>query len=237
MVKIPSVLEMLESGVHFGHQVSKRHPKMAPYIFTSRNEVHIIDLEKTQAKLKEVLEVVKKMASEGKVILFASTKPQAYDIIRAAATDCGMPYLVDRWIGGLITNFPEIKKLIAKYNKMKDEKATGEWEKYTKKEQTNMAKEMVKMDQSLSGLVNLNKLPDAVFIPAMQREVTAVAEANRMGVTIIGVCDTNANPSKADHFVPANDDAVNSIKMIVNLFAAAIKEGKAEAAKNAVVNK
>ncbi len=234
MAKIPSVLEMLQAGAHFGHKASKRHPKMAPFIFTSRNEVNVIDLERTQEKLKEVLEAVKKMAAEGKVILFASTKPQAREIVKQAATDCGMPYLVDRWLGGLITNFSEIKKLINKYNKMKEEEKTGEWEKYTKKEQVDFAKQLVKMDKILSGLSGLTKLPDVLFVPAMQREKTAVLEANRMGVTVVAITDTNANPDKADYFIPANDDAVNSIKMMVELVAGAIKEGKAEAVKNEV---
>lgn len=229
MVKIPSILEMLQAGVHFGHQVSKRHPKMAPFIFTSRNDVHVIDLEKTQEKLKEVLADIKKMASDGKVILFASTKPQARDIVRQAATDCGMPYMVERWLGGLITNFTELKKLLFKYNKMKEEKASGEWEKYTKKEQVDFAKQLEKMDKVLSGITNLTKLPDVLFVPAMQCEKTAILEANRMGVPVIGITDTNANPDKADYFIPANDDAVNSIRLIVNLVAEAIKEGKAEA--------
>ena len=231
MVKIPSILEMLQAGAHFGHQVAKRHPKMAPFIFTQRNGVHVIDLEKTQEKMKEVLEIVKKMASEGKVILFASTKPQAREIVKQAATDCGMPYLVDRWLGGLITNFIEIKKLINKYLKMREEKASGEWEKYTKKEQTNMTKQLEKMDKTLGGLATLTRLPDILFVPALQGEKTAVLEANRMGVPVVGISDTNANPSKANYFIPANDDAVNSIRLVVNLVAEAIKEGKAEIIK------
>jgi small subunit ribosomal protein S2 len=229
MVKIPSVLEMLQAGTHFGHQVAKRHPKMAPFIFTHRNGVHVIDLEKTQEKMKEVLEVVKKMAAEGKVILFASTKPQAREIVKQAAIDCGMPYLVDRWLGGLITNFYEIKKLISKYLKMKEEKTTGEWEKYTKKEQKDFEKQLGDMDKTLGGLASLTRLPDVLFVPALQGEKTAVLEANRMGVPIIGIADTNANPYKATYFIPANDDAVNSIRLVVNLVSEAIKEGKAEA--------
>lgn len=231
MVKIPSVLEMLQAGAHFGHQIAKRHPKMASFIFTHRNGVHVIDLEKTQEKMKEVLEVVKKMAAEGKIILFASTKPQAREIVKQAAVDCGMPYLVDRWLGGLITNFVEIKKLVNKYLKMKEERASGEWEKYTKKEQTDMTKQLEKMDKTLGGLAILTRLPDVLFVPALQGEKTAVLEANRMGVPVVGIADTNANPGKATHFIPANDDAVNSIKLVVNLVAEAVKEGKAEGAK------
>jgi small subunit ribosomal protein S2 len=224
-MKIPSILEMLKAGVHFGHQTTRRHPKMDEYIFANRNGVHIIDLEKTKTIMENVLTDVKKMASEGKTILFVSTKPQAKDIVKKAAMDCGMPYLVDRWIGGLITNFSEIKKLIARYNQLKEEQASGELEKYTKKEQIDFAKQIAKMDISLSGLTNLNKLPDVLFVPSLQAEKTAVTEANKMSVPVIGIADTNANPDKASYVIPANDDAINSIKLVVELVAGAIKEG------------
>ncbi len=229
---IPSILEMLQAGVHFGHQTSRWHPKMKDFIYTDRNGVHVIDLEKTTAQLEEVLPQIKKMAAEGKTILFVSTKPQAREIVKAAAMDCGMPFLTDRWLGGMLTNFTEIKKLVKKYNTLKEEQANGELEKYTKKEQLDIAKELEKMDIYLGGIAKLEKMPDALFLPSMQREKTAVMEANRMHVPIVSVCDTNANPLKADWIIPANDDAVNAIKMIVNLVAAAIKEGKAEAEKN-----
>lgn len=229
---IPSILEMLQAGVHFGHQTSRWHPKMKDFIYTDRNGVHVIDLEKTQAQLEIVLPQIKKMAAEGKTILFVSTKPQAREIVKAAAMDCDMPFLTDRWLGGMLTNFGEIKKLVKKYNTLKEEQATGELEKYTKKEQLDIAKELEKMDSYLGGITKLEKMPDALFLPSMQREKTAVMEANRMHVPIVSVCDTNANPNKADWVIPANDDAVNAIKMIVNLVSAAIKEGKAEAEKN-----
>lgn len=231
-MKIPSILEMLQAGVHFGHQVSRWHPKMKPYIFTERNGVHVIDLEKTQAKLKEVAEVAKKMAAEGKIILFATTKPQAKEIVREAAMACGMPFLVERWLGGMLTNFAEIKKLIKKYNTLKAEKASGELEKYTKKEQLEFAKQLEKLEGYLCGLADLEKMPDVVFLPAFQKEKTAVLEAERMNVPMIAVCDTNANPVKADYFIPANDDAVNSIRLIANVMSEAIKEGREEFEKN-----
>ena len=230
-MKIPSILEMLKAGVHFGHQTTRRHPKMDEYIFTKRNGVHIIDLEKTKSKAEETLAEIQKMAQDGKTILFISTKPQAKEIVKEAAISCGMPYLVDRWIGGLITNFSEIKKLIARYNKLKEEQANGELEKYTKKEQIDIAKQLTKMDISLIGLAGLKKLPDALFIPALQREKTAVVEATKMKVPVIGISDTNANPDKAELFIPANDDAINSIKMMVNLVAEAVKDGVAKQEK------
>ena len=227
----PSILEMLQAGVHFGHQVSRWHPKMKPFIFTERNRVHIINLEKTEEQLKAVLPAVKQMAAEGKTILFVTPKPQARDIVKAAAIDCGMPYLVDRWLGGMLTNFVEIRKLLKKYISLKEKQAKGEFEQYTKKEQLEISKELEKMDSYLAGLVSLERMPDALFIPSVQREKTAVVEANKMGVPIIGVCDTNANPGKVAHVIPGNDDAVKSITLLVGLVGAAVKEGKAEGAQ------
>lgn len=236
-MKIPSLKEMLQSGVHFGHQVSRWHPKMAQYIFTERNGVHVIHLEETRKQLEAVLPAITAMAAEGKQILFVTTKPQALDIVKQAAESCDSPFLVGRWLGGLLTNFPEMKKLITSYKKLKSEQASGELERYTKKEQVDIAKKLEKMDKMLGGLVNLDKLPDAVFLPALQREKTSVTEARKMHVPVIAVCDTNANPEKADYIIPANDDAVNSITMIVNLVAEAVKEGKAEYEKRSRENK
>ena len=229
-MQIPSLEAMLQAGVHFGHQVSRWHPKMKQYIYIERNGVHIIDLEKTDEQLRSVLPVITQMAKDGKKILFVSTKPQAKDIVKEAAIACGMPYLVDRWVGGLLTNFPEIKKLIQKYLSYMEQKANGELERYTKKEQLDIEREMEKMEKMIGGLVDLKGLPDAIFIPAFQREKTTFIEANKMHVPIIAVCDTNANPVKADYIIPANDDAVNSIRMMVTLVADAVKEGTAAAA-------
>lgn len=232
-MQIPSILEMLQAGVHFGHQTSRWHPKMKPFIFTERNGVHVIDLEKTQETLKETLDVVKQLAAQGKTVLFISTKPQARAIVEAAAKDCGMPYLVDRWIGGLLTNFTEIKKMLKTYIGLKEQQSTGELEKYTKKEQLEIAKKLEKQDKSLAGLTSVTQLPDVIFVPSLQREKTAVMEANRMGVTVIGIADTNANPDNAAHIIPANDDAVKAITMMVGLVSEAIKEGVAQRAKEA----
>ncbi len=233
-MKLPSILEMLQAGVHFGHQKSRWHPKMKPYIYTDRNGVHVIDLEKTQVKLQETLAAITRMVSEGKTILFVTTKPQARDIVKAAAIDCGMPYLTDRWIGGMLTNFPEIHRMIMSYVSLKKQQEAGELGKYTKKEQLEINKKLEKQDQSLGGLVTLTKMPDAIFLPSLQREKTAVTEAGKTGVEIIGITDTNANPLKADYIIPANDDAVKSITLMVNLVAEAVKEGK-EMRNNALV--
>lgn len=224
-MKYPSVLEMLQSGVHFGHHVSRWHPKMKPFIYGDRNQVHIINLEKTEEQLHAVLPAIKQMAAEGKQILFVTTKPQARDLVKQAAIDCGMPYLTERWLGGLLTNFAEIKKLIKKYNTLKEKQVKGELGNYTKKEQLEIAKDLEKMDTYLAGLSTLERMPDALFIPSVQREKTAVVEANKMNVPIIGVCDTNANPAKVAYVIPANDDAVKSITLVVDLVRDAIKEG------------
>ena len=195
-MEYPTILDMLQSGVHFGHQVSRWHPKMKEYIFTERNRVHIINLEKTLEQLHDVLPKIKQMAAEGKQILFVTTKPQAREIVKQAAIECGMPYLVERWLGGMLTNFVEIRKLTKKYVTLKTKLAAGELSNYTKKEQLEISKELEKMDTYLAGLVNLERLPDAIFIPSVQREKTAMVEANKMNVPVIGLCDTNSNPTK-----------------------------------------
>jgi small subunit ribosomal protein S2 len=230
-MKVPSILEMLAAGVHFGHQTSRWHPKMKEYIYTERAGVHVIDLEKTTSQLGLVLAQIKEMTAQGKKILFVTTKPQAKEIVKSAAIDCGMPYLVNRWVGGLLTNFTESRRLIKKYLKLQEEQASGEWEKYTKKEQARLAKEVEKMDQLLAGLKDLEKLPDAVFLPSLHKEKTAVTEANRTKVAVIAICDTNSNPTKAAYVIPANDDATKSIQMIVGLVAEAVKEGRIDGEK------
>ena len=225
MAKIPSLLEMLKAGVHFGHHTSKWHPKMEEYIYASRNGVHIFDLERTSEELVKTLEFVKTLAQNGKVILFVGTKQQAREIIKAAALECEMPYLVERWIGGLLTNFSEVQKRLKKYHELKDMFASGEIEKYAKKEQVMLKKKLENMDKYLCGLTDLEKMPDALYIADMRVEKTAITEAKRKGVEIIGVCDTNVNPANANQIIPANDDAVNSIKIMSNLVSEAIKEG------------
>ncbi|MFA7654240.1 MAG: 30S ribosomal protein S2 [Candidatus Magasanikbacteria bacterium] len=228
MFKMPSLLEMLTAGVHFGHQTSRWHPKMSQYLFGSRNGVHVINLEKTQEELQKSLDYVKTLASQGKVILFVGTKKQAKVLIQTAADACGMPYITERWIGGLLTNFPEVRTRLKKYKNLKEQFATHEIERYTKKEQVRKQKDLEKMDRYLLGIVGLDKIPDAIYIADMRTEKTAIAEANRMNVPIVGVCDSNVNPEKAEYIIPANDDAVNAIKMIADLLAVAANEGKAD---------
>ena len=219
---------MLKAGVHFGHQKSRWHPKMKESIFGVRNGVHIINLEVTLGKLKEALDYVRNLASKGQVILFVGTKRQAREIIKEAAQKCGSPYLVERWIGGLLTNFDEVKRRLKKYHGLKDQFATGEIEKYTKKEQVEFKKQLERMDKYLIGLTALDRMPDALYIADMRTEKTALAETARTELPVVAVCDSNTDPTKVNYAIPANDDAVNSIKMIADLIAEAIIEGKAE---------
>ncbi len=232
MSKTPTLLEMLKAGVHFGHQESRWHPKMEQYLFGARNGVHVINLEKTLEELERSLAFVRSLTAQGKVILFVGTKKQARDLVRAAAESCGMPYLVERWIGGLLTNFSEVRTRLKKYKTLKDQFASGEIEKYTKLEQVKMKKDLEKMEKYLAGLASLEKVPDALYVADMRTEKTALAETIKMGVKVVGVCDSNVNPEKADYIIPANDDAINSIKMIADLVAEAASEGKAEFEKN-----
>lgn len=231
MVKIPTLLEMLKAGVHFGHQRSRWHPQMKPFIFGTRNGVHIIDLDKTAEELHKALEYVKTLASQGKVILFVGTKKQAREAVKAAAIASGMPHIVERWIGGLLTNFGEFKKRMKKYKSLKEMVATGEIEKYTKKEQGEIKKEIEHMDKYLLGLESLEKMPDALYIADVRVEKTAMAEAQKMHVPTVAVCDSNVNPNKVTYPIPSNDDAVQAITMMVNLVAEAVQEGAADYVK------
>lgn len=234
MPTMPSLLDMLKAGVHFGHQKSRWHPKMAPYLFGVRNGVHVIDLDKTVVELDRALEFAKTSASKGKVILFVGTKRQARELIKEAAESCGMPYITERWIGGLLTNFDEFKRRMKKYKGLKEMIATGEIEKYVKKEQVSIKKEVEKMDKYLAGLVTLEKVPDAIYIADLRVEKTAVMEAIRTAIPMIAVCDSNVDPTKVEYPIPANDDAVNAIKLVVTLIAEAISEGKEILAKTPV---
>lgn len=227
-MQIPSLEDMLKAGVHFGHKTSRWHPNMEPFIFCERSGVHVIDLDKTQQQLEKILPEIQKMAAEGKIFLFVGTKKQGQEIVKKYAKEAGVPYMVERWIGGLITNFSEIGKLIKKYNQLKEEQEKGEWEKYTKKEQLDKKRELEKLTPTIEGVAELSRVPDILFVTDMRREKTALTEALRRGLPVIGICDTNSNPDRATYVIPSNDDAVKSIEMMVSLVAEAIKEGRKE---------
>lgn len=229
MPKLPTLLELLKAGVHFGHKTSNWHPSMKPFIFGSRTGVHIIDLEQTLEKLGQALDYVKKLASEGKVILFVGTKDQGKEIIRKKALECGMPYIDLRWLGGTFTNFLTIKKVTSKLVNLKAQRDKGELEKYTKKERLAFDREIEKLEQTVGGIQNMKKLPDAVFILDLKKEKTARKEAEHKKIPIIAICDTNINQKGIDYCIPGNDDAVKAIEIILDYIALAINEGKAEA--------
>jgi len=226
MVKMPTLEEMLKAGVHFGHQKSKWHPKMKPFIFTEKNGVHVINLEETQKQLELALQYVKETVSAGGTVLFVGTKKQAQQIVKDSAIACGSPFIVSRWLGGTLTNSSSVLGLAKKLRKFKEEVASGEVTKYTKKEQLNITREIVRLDEVVGGIEKLERIPDVIFIVDIKNEKTAVQEALRRGVPVIAICDTNVNPELVTLPIPANDDATNSIKLVVELMAAAVKDAK-----------
>ena len=226
-MKNPTVLELLQSGVHFGHQKGRWHPKMKEYVFTEKGGIHVIDLEKTMIKLENATNFVRQVAEKGGVVLFVGTKKQGQKILKKYADETGMPYIIERWIGGLFTNFGNVGKLIKKYRRLMEERETGALAKYTKKEQVEFAKEIERLSKFVGGLGDMKKIPDAIFILDAKKEKTAILEAKKRGVPVIGFCDTNINPELLDYPIPANDDAVKSIDLITKTIAEAIKEGQA----------
>ncbi len=227
MSNLPNLEELLKQGVHFGHKTSKRHPKAARYIHTERNGIHVIDLQATVDGLKTALEFIEKITKANGAILFVGSKKQAKVLVKAAALSCNSPYIIGRWLGGTFTNFDNIVRLTRKLEKMEKEEADGTWDLYTKKEQVTFKKELDKLQDTVGGIKDLKRLPQAVFVVDIKKEKTAVSEARKMKVPVIALTDTNVNPELVDYAIPANDDAVKSIEVITNLVAATIKEAKA----------
>lgn len=219
-------MELLQSGVHFGHQKGRWHPKMKPYIFAERNGVYVIDLEKTLEKLKVATDFVENIGRNGGTVLFVGTKSQGKNIIEKYAKQCQMPYIKERWVGGLFTNFATVGKLIKKYHSLKEQRDSGALAKYTKKEQVDIGKEIERLDKMVGGLEEMTKLPDAVFILDCKHEKTALLEAKKRRIPVISFADTNINPEALDYPIPANDDAVNSIELITKTIAEAVNFGK-----------
>lgn len=223
---------MLQAGVHFGHQKSKWHPKMKKYIFGDRQGIHIIDLEKTSERLEKACAFAKQVAARGGTILFVGTKRQAVDIVAKSAEACGMPYVNKRWLGGTLTNYVNMAQLLRKYKDLKRKLEKGELGKYTKFEQQKFGEQIKAYDEKIGGLVNMTRIPDAIFILDIRKDKTAFQEAERRGVKVIAICDTNVNPSNVAYPIPANDDAVKSIEIIANTVTNAIKEGHDEWERN-----
>ena len=210
-----SVEEMEKAGVNFGHKVSKLHPKMKPYVSSIKNGVHIFDLEKTAKEFTKALTFISKIVSEGKTIIFVGTKIQLKAIIQSAAEECGIPCVTERWLGGTFTNFDTIQKRVNYFKELERKKETGELEKYTKKERLIFDREIALLKIKFGGIRNMSKLPDAVFIFGLDKDITCAKEAKRKGVKIVSIVDTNVNPDIVDYPIPANDDAISSVRYII----------------------
>jgi len=232
MVKIPNVEELLQAGMHFGHRTSKWHPKMKPFIFGERKGVHIIDLIKSREQLDKALGFISGISAKGGKVLFVGTKAQVKGLLKKVAKETDMPYVCEHWLGGTMTNFPVIKKNVKKYKDLLEKQGEGKLSKYTKKEQLQFSRQIAKLELSVGGLVDLNAMPDAVFIWDIKNEKTALAEAKKKLIPIIAVCDTNVDPSGVAYVIPANDDASKTIKLVFDLIKEAVNEGKAKAASN-----
>jgi small subunit ribosomal protein S2 len=220
-----SIEDLVSSGAHFGHLTRRWNPKMRPYIFMERNGIHIIDLKKTQAAVEEVANVVSALARKKRYILFVGTKKQAKDIVKEEAKRCGMPYVTERWLGGMLTNFQTIKQSIRRMEDIGKMKEDGTLAKLKKKERLMRARELEKLERNLSGISRMPRVPDAIFVVDIRREHIAVEEARRLGVPVIALVDTNCDPELVAHPIPANDDALRSIKLITTVVADAIVEG------------
>jgi small subunit ribosomal protein S2 len=210
-----SVEEMTQAGVNFGHKVSKLHPKMRPFVSGIKNNVNTIDLEKTQKELEKALAFVSRIVSEQKTIIFVGTKAQLKALVKQAAEDCGVPYVTERWLGGTFTNFETIQKRVSYFKDLERKRESGELEKYTKKERADFDKEIALLKIKFEGIKAMTKLPDAVFIFGLDKDITCAREAKRKGIKIVSLCDTNNDPTGIDYPIPANDDSIGSVQYIL----------------------
>ena len=224
---VVSMKSLLESGVHFGHRTNKWHPAMKSYIFTSRNNIHIIDLQQTVKALETAYEIVRDTVAEGGVVLFVGTKRQAQETIETEALRCGMPYVIYRWLGGTLTNWRTIRERINELERLERMRDAGEFEQFTKKEALNFNRKIERLDMLLGGVRNMGRLPDLLFVVDVRREETAIHEANLLQIPVIAMVDTNCDPRDVDYIIPSNDDAIRAIKLLVGKIADAVLEGKA----------
>lgn len=220
--------QLLEAGVHFGHLKRKWNPAMAPYIFMERNGIHIIDLHKTVAKVDEAAAALKQIAKSGRKVLFVATKKQAKHVVADKALAVGMPYVIERWPGGMLTNFPTIRKAVKKMTTIDRMTKDGTFDNLSKREKLQITRQRAKLEKNLGSIADLNRLPSALFVVDVMKEHIAVAEANRLGIPVFAVVDTNSNPNDIDFVIPANDDATKSVEVILNAVCAAIQEGLEE---------
>ena len=217
--------QLLEAGCHFGHLKRKWNPAMAPYIYMERNGIHIIDHNKTAIKIDEAAEALKNIARSGRRILFVGTKKQAQEIVAAKAQEVTMPYITERWAGGMLTNFPTIRKAVKKMSSIDKMMTDGTFDNISKREKLQITRQREKLEKNLGSIADLTRLPSALFVVDVQKEHIAVAEANRLGIPVFGIVDTNSDPQNIDFVIPANDDATKSIEVIITAVCDAIKEG------------
>jgi small subunit ribosomal protein S2 len=236
-MQTPTFDQLLDATCHFGHLKRKWNPAMAPYIFMERNGIHIIDLYKTQAKLEEAAFALKNIAKSGKKVLFVATKKQAKQVVADRATSVGMPYVIERWPGGMLTNFPTIRKAVKKMASIDKMMKDGTFDNMSKRERLQVTRQRAKLEKNLGSIADLNRLPSAVFVVDVMKEHIAVAEANRLGIPVFGIVDTNSDPESVDFVIPANDDASKSIDIILATVCEAINEGIEERKVEKVDNK
>lgn len=227
MATVVSMKALLESGVHFGHRTNKWDPRMKPYIFTERNGIHIIDLQQTVKALNTAYNVVRDSVAEGGTVLFVGTKRQAQETVREEAIRCGMPYVTERWMGGILTNWTTMYQRVLELDRLEKMRESGEINRLTKKEGLLIEREINRLEIRLSGLRKMKRLPNYVFIVDVCRETTAVQEANKLNIPVIALVDTNCDPSGVEYVIPSNDDAIRAIKLLVGKIADAVLEGKA----------
>ena len=220
--------ELLDAGVHFGHMARKWNPKMAPYIFDQKNGIHIIDLHKTIVKIDEAADAMKELARSGRKILFVATKKQAKEIVAEKATAVNMPSITERWAGGMLTNFPTIRKAVKKMNTIDKMKEDGTFEKLAKRERLQINRQREKLEKNLGSIRDMSRLPSALFVVDIQKEANAVKEANRLNIPVFAMVDTCCDPTPIDYVIPANDDATKSIELVMNILCQAIEEGLSE---------
>ena len=223
---VVAMKQLLEAGVHFGHQTRRWDPKMAEYIFQARNGIHIIDLQKTSKKLDEAYSFVKEQAEEGKTVLFVGTKKQAQECMKEAALKCGMYYVDQRWLGGMLTNFETIRTRVQRLKDLETMQEDGTFDVLPKKEVILLKKEMEKLERNLGGIKEMEKLPGVIFLVDPKKERIAILEAKKLGIPVVGLVDTNCNPEELDYPIPGNDDAIRAVKLIADVMANAVIEGK-----------
>ncbi len=223
-MSVISMKQLLEAGVHFGHQTRRWNPKMAPYIFTERNGIHIIDLQKSVGKVDEAYRAVSEIASQGGTILFVGTKKQAQDAVKTEAERCGMYYVNERWLGGMLTNFRTIQSRVTRLHTIEQMSEDGTFDVLPKKEVIKLKKEWEKLEKNLGGIKTMTRVPDAIFVVDPKKERICVQEAHALGITLIGIGDTNCDPEELDYVIPGNDDAIRAVKLIVAKMADAVIE-------------